>query len=66
MKVVDRLDRTESEAAPKVDRVIDEIRNRRDQAESLREAAEWCVAYEEAIGGRPPTRREVELQDPGV
>ncbi|HEX4436805.1 MAG TPA: hypothetical protein VH061_08415 [Solirubrobacteraceae bacterium] len=28
----------------------------RDKAPTLRDAAEWCVAYEEAIGGRSPTR----------
>jgi hypothetical protein len=34
---------------------IEHIRERRDAAPTLAEMAEWCVAYEEAIGGRPPT-----------
>jgi hypothetical protein len=36
--------------------IIDHIRLARDNAPTLREMAEWCVEYEEAIGGRPPTR----------
>jgi hypothetical protein len=32
------------------------LRRLRDGACSLREMAEWCVAIEEAMGGRPPTR----------
>jgi len=55
---VDQPDRTEHEKMPLRDEIINEIRDRRDRADSLCEAAEWSVAYEEAIGGRPPTRGE--------
>lgn len=40
-----------------VHREIEHIRRRRESAPTLREMAEWCVAYEEAIGGRPPARQ---------
>ena len=32
------------------------LKHLRDIAPSLREMAEWCVAIEEAMGSRPPTR----------
>jgi hypothetical protein len=32
------------------------LRRERDQAATLREQAEWSVAIEETMGGRPPTR----------
>lgn len=32
------------------------LQKMRDGSKSLREMGEWCVAIEEAMGGRPPTR----------
>jgi len=50
-------DRAAPESLPaskeELERAVEEIRARRDDAPTLREMAEWCVAYEELIGGRP-------------
>jgi hypothetical protein len=35
---------------------LERLRRMRDGSKSLREMGEWCVAIEEAMGGRPPTR----------
>jgi hypothetical protein len=40
--------------AEEMELAVEQIRARRDSATTLREMAEWCVAYEELIGGRPP------------
>lgn len=35
---------------------VDEIRANRESEPTLRKKGEWCVAYEEIIGGRPPAK----------